>query len=203
MSKKLNINTVNEFWEWFSANCQNFGQSFDNAYLINELDVWVQRLGGFTWEIGPGKTMENALTISPNGNLELLPYTKEIISMAPKCNGWEYYFAKQPKQWEMIFDFETESGNTIEIDASRWEYVLLKYEDGLYGVIIKFIQSDQLSDNDKIMAAEIALDGVLGEGKRIQFIDELEFVEEFEDRYNGKASRFKNIALHFNQLLQS
>lgn len=202
-ASKLNRDAVNEFWHWFSANCQDFGHSFDNVSLLNELDTWVQKLGDFTWEIGPGKTMKNALTLSPGGNLELLPYTKEIISIAQGCEDWEYYYARQPKEWEMIFYLERKNGNTVEINAARWEYLSLRYDEGIYTILLKFVQSEQLSDDDKLLAAEIAIDGMLGEERRMLFIDEIEIVEEFEAPNKKNVSSFKDLAPHFNGLLPS
>ena len=79
-----------QFWEWFSANCQNFGVDFDNIRLLESLDNWVAQLGDFSWEVGPGKVKDNVLVISPNANKELLQDTKLIIDSAVECDGWEY-----------------------------------------------------------------------------------------------------------------
>lgn len=191
---------IKQFWEWFSKNCQNFGIDFDNAVLLEELDEWISRLGDFSWEVGPGKTKENGLVISPNGSADLLQDTKEIIKNAKDCTGWEYYYAKPVKEWELIFDFETSEEEIVEVDASKWEYVLLQYEDRMLEIIIQASDLCQLDESDKQAATEILLDGVLGEETRIQTICAIDVVEEFENEYREKAGNIKNLPAHLKAL---
>ena len=61
----------------------------------------------------------------------------------------------------------------MEINASQWKYVLLRYEDGMFEVIIKALHLKQLEDNDKVTVSEIVLDGILDEELRIQTIRSL------------------------------
>jgi len=131
------MNKIREFWSWFFNNCDNFGKNFSNDELLKDLDKKVLLLGNgeLDWEIGPGKIKENALVISPNGDLELLPFTKEIIANAKECENWEYYYATPPKDWELIFYFETKVKTNIRVDASKWQYILLKYEDNSFDII--------------------------------------------------------------------
>jgi hypothetical protein len=198
--KKLSRSEIEKFWNWFSQNCQDFGKDFGNTDLIRELDEGVVNLGNFSWEIGPGKKKENALVISPNGDVDLLPATKEIIAEAPECDNWEYYYAKPPKEWDFIFDFTDVNGQEVRIDASEWEYVLLQYEDGLFSIIIKDSLLSQLDQIDQLTAAEILLDGVLGEETRIEKIADIEVVKEFENSYSTKAGNVKNLLNHLEQI---
>jgi hypothetical protein len=196
-NNRINLTEVKGFWDWFSQNCQKFGSNFENTILLDELDERVNKLGDFSWEVGPGRVKENLLVISPNGNLDLLQDTREIIANSIECSDWEYYYAKPPKQWDLIFDFEMSDGNQIEIDASQWTYVLLKYADGMFTIIIKGQHLKQLNDDNKLTAAEIVLDGVLGEEIRIQKICEIDVVEEFESSYQNRASNIKELPNHF------
>src|ERR1700743_1410523 len=137
MDGKVDTRKIAEFWNWFSKNCDNFGTEFNNTELLSELDRWITRLGNFSWEVGPGKIKEYALVISPGGDLKLLKKSKRIVGEAKGCDAWEFYYAKQPKKWKLVFDFETRDHVVIEIDGSQWEYVLLRYEDGMFEIIIK------------------------------------------------------------------
>ena len=195
------MNFIKEFWNWFSENCQKFDNDFENTDLLYELDKRITDLGVFSWEIGPGKTSPNALVISPNGDIDLLPYTKDIIGQAKTCLGWEYYYAKPPKEWDLIFDFETSNGVQVHVDASLWEYVLLRYEDGMFEIIIKATNIKELNENDKLAIAEMLLDGVIGEELRMTSICLIEIVEEFENEYDDKASNIENLSKHINSLL--
>ena len=199
---RLDIFKVKQFWEWFLENCQNFGVDFDNTELLEELDEWIRRLGDFSWEVGPVNAKGNALVISPNGDADLLDVTKEIIKNAKECVGWEYYYAKPVKEWGLIFDFETNEGDLVEVDASKWEYVLLEYEDGLFEIIIKASDLRQLDESDGQVAAEVLLDGVLGEEMRIQTICAIDVVEEFDKEYREKAGNIKNLPEHVKALIK-
>jgi hypothetical protein len=195
---------VRQFWEWFSENCQNFGADFDNVELLERLDNWVAQLGDFSWEVGPGKAKDNAFVISPNGDEDLLQDTKLIISNAKVCEGWEYYYAKPPKEkeWNLTFSLETSEGEEVEVDASQWEYTLLEYEDGMFEIIVKASDLRQLDETNKQVAAEILLDGVLGEEVRMQTICEIDVVDEFEEPYRAKAGNIKNLPDHLKTLIE-
>lgn len=191
---------ISEFWEWFSGNCEHFGKDFDNEELLNELDIRIGGLGDFAWEMGPGKLKENALVISPGGDADLLEGTRRIVKCAGEQDDWEFYYAKPPKEWELRFNFNSADNKIVEIDGSQWEYVLLRYEDGMFEIIIRTPALNGLGESDKRTAAEILLDGILGEEERIQTISSIDVVEEFEWSYKGKTSNIKNLPDHLNTL---
>jgi hypothetical protein len=201
----INTHKITQFWDWFSKNCQQFGQNFDNVELLEMLDNWVTQLGKFSWEIGPGKEKDNLLVISPGGDERLLEDTKIIIGTSKACENWEYYYATPPKgkEWNLLFDLETDEGEIVEVDASRWEYTLLEYEDGMFEIIIKALDLPLLDESDKQTAAEILLDGLLGEEVRMRIICGIEIVDEFEKLYKDKAGNIKNLSDHLNQLIKN
>lgn len=202
MDSKADKRKIAEFWDWFSKNCGSFGIDFNNTELLKELDRWITSLGNFSWEIGPGTDKENALVISPGGDLALLNETKRIVGEAIKSDSWEFYYAKQPKQWELKFDFETRDNAIVEVDGSRWEYVLLRYDDGMFEIIIKAPLLNQLDQSDKNAAAEILLDGIIGEEQRMRFICGIDVVEEFEKPYREKAGNIKNLSAHLKSFIK-
>jgi len=199
-SNKTSITAIINFWEWFARNCRNFGANFENAHLLGELDAQVKRLGSFSWEIGPGKTKDHLLVISPSGDVDMLQETKIIIDHAIACDGWEYYYAKQPKQWDLRFFFVTGKGARLEVDAAQWEYVLLRFEDGMFTIIIKASDLQHLDENDKLTAVEIALDGMLGEELRLQTFCEIDVRGEFDSEHMNKASNMRGLAPHIKKL---
>lgn len=192
---------INMFWDWFSKNCIDLGENFDNEKVLTELDDKLMDLGGFAWEIGPGTRCENQLVISPGGDLNLLPITKEIVSYAKIIPGWEFHYAKPPKEWDFLFDYEKDNGEVINIDASNWQYVLLRYEDGGFEVIIQTRDLDGLSEDDKLVASEILLDGILGEEIRMLHISCIDVVKNFDNQHIGKSSAIKYIDSHLKTLL--
>src|SRR5579872_4332405 len=148
--KKLDTKSIINFWTWFLSNHKSFEWHLDNEELIHELDVRISEFGEFAWEIGPGIVTANQLVISPGGNLDLLPYTKKIVSYAKNIPGWEFHYAKPPKQWELIFDFEKHDRSQVEINASQWKYVLLKYDDGMFEIIIQTYDLRHLDENEQL-----------------------------------------------------
>ena len=141
---------------------------------------WIKlfQLGVLGWEIGPGLSKENSLTISPNGNKDLLDETKYIIDKAPQLEDWEFYFVKQPKEnWHLAELVDT----NIEIDASDWTYVLSRYEDENIEILLKADTLTNLDQETKELAADLILTNLLGEELKIQKIDFIDIVEKFDE----------------------
>jgi hypothetical protein len=191
---------VDEFWAWFYENSQNFGEKFDNRELLAELDSRITTLGPFSWEIGPGKFQENSLVISPNGDLEVLEYSKAVVEKAKQWPGWEFYYAKPPKKWELKFDYQVNEDRTVQIDASLWQYVLAEYEDGTFEIVIKLHPLLDLNDQDQLSVAEIVLDGILGEEMRMKLISFIEVVDEFEESYTRGINSITSLGEHLTSL---
>ena len=199
---QLDEQEVEKFWNWFSNNSQDLGDEFRRKGLISELDKRISKLGDFVWEFAPGKVEKKAFVISPGGDLKLLELSKEVISRAAKCKGWEFHYAKPPKDWELKFDFERADGRMADVDASGWKYVLLKYEDETYEIIIKLPQLlMELGDRDALTATEITLDGILGEERRMRLINGIDVVFEFEEMYKSKASDIQALSEHLSKLI--
>jgi hypothetical protein len=175
----INVTTsdIVEFWRWFASVCGDFGFHFENAALLEELDRRVTALGPFTWEVGPSRSSDDSiLVISPGGHAERLLETKTIVDLAPTCPGWQFFSARQPKDWERRFVMNDSEGNQLAVDASGWRYVLYGYPDGVYDIVIHAPDLALLSEQDQITAAEIVLDGELGEEARLSIIHEIEIV---------------------------
>jgi len=194
------IEEIKSFWKWFLTHCNDFGEKFENEKLINELDERILDLGDFVWEIGPGVEQDNMLVISPGGDPDLLEKTKEIISYSTSCKGWEFYYSKPPKEWDLTFIFQKDNGDEIEIDGARWQYILLKFDDGMFKAIFKAPGLSTLSVDERLTVAEIILDGILGEEFRILTIEEIDIVDDFEDQYTSRINDISILKKHLKQL---
>jgi len=192
---------INMFWDWFSKHYKDLGENFDNEKVLNEIDDKLMDLGGFAWEIGQGTKSDNQLVISPGGDLDLLPITKEIVSYAKIIPGWEFHYAKPPKEWDFIFDFEKDNGDVFEINASNWQYVLLKYEDEGFEIIIQTRDLDGLGEDDKLVASEILLDGILGEEVRMLHTSYIDVVKDFDNQHVNKSTDINCLNNHLKTLL--
>jgi hypothetical protein len=190
------------FWHWFSRHYNELGENFENDKTLAELDNRIMGLGDFAWEIGPGTKDNNQLVISPGGNLDLLPITKQIVSSAMNIPGWVFIYAKPPKEWKLIFNFQKGNGEVIEINASKWKYVLLNYEDDGLEIILQTFYLTNLSEEDKLIAAEILLDGILGEEARMLHITYIDIVEEVDFEYLSEVNDITYLHNHFEKLMQ-
>ncbi len=155
---------IEKFWKWFDNNNNKLeSDSYDSTILQqlgNTISNW-----NLNWEIGPGQSKENSLTISPKGDSALLPLSEHIISKAPTLDKWQFYSTKQPKEnWHLV---ELNKDN-ISVNASEWEYVLLKYKDGKIEVLIKADNLVEYDKGTKELIVEIVLINLLGESVFMQ-----------------------------------
>ena len=193
-------NAINSFWDWFSVNCQAFEMNMENEVLLRELDKQVSNLGDFDWEIGPGISKEYSLVVSPNGDINLLPSTKMIISSAIGSSRWEFFYAKPPKQWDLFFYFETIIGRVIEIDAKDWKYILKEISNSLFDITVQAVGLEKEDATDKHAIVEIVLDGQLGEELRMTTIDNIEIVSHINDDMSKHATNIRNLLNHVKHL---
>jgi hypothetical protein len=194
---------IEKFWDWFVEIEQTLQEDFEQEPLIKEISRKVRELGNFGWEIGPGIKKPYLFVISPNGNPELLEGTKEVISYAPKILSlhWEFYPAKPPKVWQDFkFMIKNSEGSYLDINANNWEYVLLKFSDGTFDIILKAPQIANFKEREKFVAAEVLLIGLLGEEKFISKVVDIEVVKDFEEKYKGSSTPIKDFKAHFKEL---
>jgi len=201
--QQISQNKIKKFWGWFIMAANNFGKQFKNEELIRELDQKIEQLGDIAWEIGPGvvDSNNNALVFTPCGNKDLLPITKLIVENAPYCSGWEFFSSKPPKKWKRYFTMEDDKGDEVEIDASNWQYAMIKYKDGIFDIIIQAPELSQYSEDFKYIAAAIVIDGEIGEEKRLNWIEGIEVVEEFDNDLREKSNSIDVLTKHFNGLI--
>ena len=141
-----------------------------------------------SWEIGPGRHEPWLLSISPNLDRELVEESREVVNAAPEIPGWEIYAMRQPKQWDYQVEIE-EDGSAISIclDASGWQFVLLRYPDGFREILLTSSDLPNMTENQRWQAAAIVLEGILGEQTLMEKIDDFELVSGLEPRFADKV----------------
>ncbi|XZF15907.1 hypothetical protein ACTHGU_07200 [Chitinophagaceae bacterium MMS25-I14] len=184
-----NKNILN-FWKWFNDNKSKLESDSYDPSFIEKLDETITEWE-LDWEIGPGVLKENSMTISPKGNIKLLPATEKIIEKAPAIDDWEFYPVKQPKQNWFLLELPDDN---INIDAKHWEYVLLQYKDGKIEVLIKADSLSEFDKDTKEIIADIVLTNLLGEKLFMEKVDYFDIVDEFESRKG--VSRLEYLPKH-------
>ena len=186
---------IKSFWDWFAGVAPILADTPNRADLLAELDKRVTRMNpALSWEIGPGLQESWQLVISPSLSRELRNATSRIVKLAPRIEEWEFHSSRQVKDWDFTFQLSRSEGEFIDIDASRWTFVLLRYPDGLKEVLLKADHLPRsLNEEDRHEAAAIALEGVLGEELFLQAIDDFDLVDVLEDRFLGKDRPIKSL----------
>ncbi|QIH34490.1 hypothetical protein [Sphingobacterium sp. DR205] len=180
------VNKINAFWKWFVKNANHFlPKSISNEY-VELLDNEIEKFGDFGWEIGfDNKVNKNFLTISPDGDRGLFELSKTIISQSPNLEDWIFYSSKPPKQWKLIFQLLIDD-EKVEFNADEWKYVLYKYPDNVYDVVIKVPISYKPYEKYFYEIGDIAVTGELGEGFVIEYVNVIELVYDFDNVVKGK-----------------
>lgn len=177
----MNNPAIAEFWDWFAQNSTSLKSDRYDEILIDELDQIISNWD-LVWEIGPGLTKSNSLTISPNGNKDLLDKAKSVIASAPELDTWEFYYLKQPKEnWHKANLID----KAVKIDALEWTYILFQYEDKKIEIVLKADNLAHLDQETKELAIDLVLTNLLGEQLRIAKIDFFDIVEEFDNAKGG------------------
>lgn len=169
---------VDFFWKWFISISEQLLLEYPESRLLFELDQQVKRLGDFDWEIGPFHKSPNLyLAISPNLDLEMFAWTKEIIKGAPVCKGWVFLDAKPKKEYSKLVYLKTNSGYSLTIDISNWVYSLLYFEEDNSFDIDIYIDTAQKKTVIDHLAADIILTNILGEEIYMSFFKNVQILE--------------------------
>jgi hypothetical protein len=164
-NESTEFQTINEFWKWFAANNKMLmvlykSERFEQLgqHLNYQLDKIKPQLA---WEIGPGKSEHNLLTISAEGNPRLRKIADLMIRLAPRLKGWEFHSSKPARSPAAIVRLP-ESGESFE--TSKWEFVPLeRAECGRLDLIVVDNLLAQSERETALTAVSIYLDELLGE----------------------------------------
>ncbi len=192
-------NKYQEFWSWFEKNNKQIANAAPEDNILVELDGKICELGDFAWELGSSEANFNALTISPGGDRSLLATTKNIISQAPNLKDWKFYDSKQIKEWNYKFIVNLNQ-KKINVDIQKWEYVLLAYGNSLFDIVVKPTPYLAVLDDDILGIAEMVLDSLIGEGNRLEKIENIYIEKYFNEDYANKATNILKLRNHLNEV---
>ncbi len=201
--EKLNDTKIESLWRWFVANENQIIDSFQKEsltnYIVENLDNLILDFGMFTWEIGPGKVKPWFLTISPNGDRDLIRVSQKIIEHAPNLDDWEFNYCKPAKDWDRRFIIYDSNMNEQNIDASNWKYVMLRNEDGMIDLILEAMNITHLDHDTARTAADIIVTSEIGEETKIQKILSVDIVDKLERQYNSRKTEIQYLKKHLNE----
>jgi hypothetical protein len=191
---------IEAFWSWFRSSSQRLAKADDNSGVVQELGSRLLLFADFSWELGPGLIERNAFALSPGGDAARLAITRHIVDLAPSLPGWEFHPALPRKDWELRFHLEVGAGQDAAVDASKWTYRLHRFPDGTFDIDLAQMGATHLSDDDRWTAAVIALNGELGEARRLELIGGVELVDELDASDGPRGTPLGSLRDHLEQL---
>lgn len=184
--KSVKTDAVDEFWQWFQEVAPILHREWNRADLVEALDRRIHELNpDFSWEIGPHGLSDSQLVISPGLNRDLRVEARRVVERAPTVAAWTFFAARQPKEWDYRFQLEV-GEETIELDASSWHFVLLKYDNGTHEVLLSARDASELSPSERWQAAAIVLESILGEDVILDRLEEFDLVGELPPQLSGR-----------------
>ncbi len=187
------MKTINDFWNKFRGISKIIREFPEEDNIIQLVDNLVKTLGDFSWEYGPSINTDFYFSLSPNLNPDNLVLIKDIISSAPKIEGWEFIAGKPKKRefipsWIILDDKEEE----IKINASNWRCIIYKYSDNTYDLDVE-ITNLNCNEDTKYYAVDIHLINLIGELSYIELITDIKIVSKFSPEEYDKSIMMKDI----------
>ena len=180
------------FWAWFGAVADKFASNVEDNSLLTALDKKIRELDPrLSWEIGPGRTREWQLVISPNLDRDLRELADAVVAEAPGLPRWQFYSSRRRKEWNYKFQLES-GGHFKNIDAAEWRFVLLEYPDDTFEILLEGRGALALEEDERWQAAAIVLESILGEDALLGKV-EFELVDKLESQYSADARPIQDL----------
>lgn len=198
---------IDSFWKWFVQMEDRIATFFseesdvDKETLIEAINNRVLDFGLFAWEISAGTNKRFRLVLSPNGDAQRLALSQSIVAQAPSLRDWEFYYAKPAKQWDYVFSIYDDFMMERSIEAFRWEYVLLEYPDDTLEIKIMASNIQFLDKEAQKAAVDLALTNIVGEEAKVNYLNQVSIVAEFEEEYNNISTPIRDFKEHFDEIL--
>jgi hypothetical protein len=178
--KPVLINSYTSFWEWFQANEKPFHKVVRNNQNVEKVffDKLSPKLNelkeGFYFLTGMHDDDTVELILTPDGKIKNIVFVEELVSSAPKINGWKFTALKPALDIKNVC-IEMEGYKFDGDNLSFYSNNDLKFPDEINITIIY----DDMNENNKSVITTgtyIFLDNFLGELDFATTIDELNVV---------------------------
>ena len=81
----------------------------------------------------------------------------------------------------------------INLDASDWNFVLLRYPDGAQELLLQSSNLPPMDEDERWQAAAVTLESILGEDILMDKIDEFQLVDKIEQQFAQKQKPIQNL----------
>lgn len=201
--KEIEKEKIEDFWEWFANNVNHIKEVLSNDFhggrksLVKTMDNQVLQFGMFTWEMGPLDEQLYFLTISPNGNEELLEISKQIMERSPSFPEWSFNYAKPAKKWDLKFSVFDDFMEEHKIDASSWNYLIEQNKSNDINIVIEAGNLSHLDQETKMTAVDLVVTSLIGEAFKIYNVKGLRVVDAFDPQQISNGKDIHDLATAF------
>ena len=200
MESYFPIEKITEFWEWFEEHEEKFRIITDPNGVRERLDNQVLLFGIFSWEIGEGRNNTHTFTISPNGNDKMLKRSETIMEYAPDLPKWEFYAAKPSKDWDFTFEMFDSFMMKRTVDAADWEYIIRMTPERKIKILIYTENVDFLDMDDKLVAADLVINNIIGEADKINFVESISFIPFVDEHQEMDIKMMPELQFEFDKI---
>lgn len=200
---KIQEEKIQAFWKWFIKNesliksCIENESSTEQAHIVEQMNNFILDIGMLTWDLGLDDSNAWFMTLSPNGDKELLEISQRIIENAPTQLEWAFNSSKPAKVWERTFTVYNNNMDEVHIDASSWHYVAQEETDQKIKLIFEAKNIQHLDEETAETAANLFLVQEIGEKTKIVRVSSITIVHELESGYQELKSSINELKNHF------
>jgi hypothetical protein len=171
------IELIDAWWAAFTKRTGDLCDLFANRKPWEDLPIWMHHNlraidRHLAWEFGPAiHGNGHRLVITSEWRRDLRPLVKQILSRAPKLDGWEFYPYRLPEDFGMVDQFvKTRSGGSVLKTFFRATVNEINKID------LCFLAPDYSSNEDKQAMRDVcvATETLLGEEVFNQWIGRIE-----------------------------
>ncbi len=200
MESYFPIEKITVFWEWFEEHEEKFRIITDPNGVREMLDNQVLQFGIFSWEIGEGHNNIHTFTISPNGNDKMLKRSEMIMDYAPDHHKWEFYAAKPSKDWDFTFEMYDSFMVKRTVDAADWEYIIRMTPERKIKLLLYAENVDFLDMDDKLVAADLVVNNIIGEADKINFVESINFIPFVDEHQEMDIKMMPEMQFEFDKI---
>lgn len=199
MSSFALVDQIDGFWSWFEVNQAVIEAVIhDNSHpelerIIENLDQHILGMGKLKWQLDEPIPNHFTFVISPNSNRDLFKITKQIIASCPAASQWQF-FDSIPATGKLTVSLYNADMDICTVDTQSWEMILEPDEDGRDYVQILAENMDQLDEDTRLIAVDLALTNILGEALKINHLSGFDLVDELEINQHGRACTMEKLA---------
>ncbi|MDB5120075.1 MAG: hypothetical protein JWN56_1293 [Sphingobacteriales bacterium] len=161
-----NEDSIESFWKWFSKNQTRFrdfkGNPTKSDIYLNEILAEGRKIkDGLAFELELPKEGTINLTVSANGDTSLFSKVQEIVSKAPKIQGWRVLAFRQRISESQVTDMVLKTGNHT-LDPKQIAFLPIISGKTL-DIIVYVPDITEENRNEVANGSLMLLDNILGE----------------------------------------